>query len=717
MIYLTRKAFLKAGAYGAAGLTILNQLEKYLYALEKSGDLYSFQREILPFKAIPSICRQCQAGCGIFGLAVDDELVGILGNPKYPANKGAICTRAASMMNLVYDKNRILTPLKRKDKRGGKKWEKISWDQAAKEIGAKFGELKLKDNIIQIGADDGYTPAMDILSKIGNFILIDDLASENLNRVKGHEQVWGEGPGVPDVANSRYILNFGSNPYESNDQYIPFVKRLISGRVDNNAKLITFDVRLSNTAGKSDEWHPVRPGTDAAVIYAMCGVILSEGLADESFLGQWTNSSEGQISYSLKTYTPEYAQAESGVRAEDIRKIAIEFASRKPSVAFCGGGLTDKTAGINNQAAVLLLNAVVGNIDKKGGYCLPKKYKFNQPEIKTSSLDIASLYNEGKKDPGIYISYLSNPVYRDSSGERIQKILESEGILPLYVAIDTHISETSVYADIILPAATHLESWGIDSRPAMDLIPYIGLRQPVIKPLGESKSLSKILAMIGKSAGIDIKNNEKDFIEDFIKGTRMPQGMTEVLFRKQGYFADAVSRTPYESYRYTGFGKMNIQSAGKYQPAEIKPDISKGRLYLTTYKKNVSSRLNPNSKWLSEISHENLLMINSETARKMGLESGDKVEIKANGSKLNVKIHATQTVHPEVAAIAREHGHWEYGNFAKGRKTESGDDDTSLVWWNNADSYHVERLIESDINIAGGVKSAKNTIAIIKKAG
>ncbi len=718
MIYLTRKAFLKAGAYGAASLTVLNQLEKYLYALEKTGNVYSFQREILPFRAIPSICHQCQAGCGIFGLVVDDELVGILGNPNYPANKGAICSRAASMLNLVYDKNRILTPLKRKDKRGGKQWQKISWDQAAKEISAKLNELKFKDNIIQIGADEGCTSAIDALSMIGNFMIIDDHAAENLNRIKGHEQVWGEGPGVPDFAGSRYILNFGANPYESGDQYIPLVKKLISGRVDHGAKMVTFDVRLSNTAGKSDEWFPVRPGSDAAVIYAMCGVIIKEGLADDAFLGQWTNSSSGQIAYSVGKYTPEFAQAESGVSAEDIKRVAIEFATRKPSVAICGGGLTDKSSGINNQAAVLLLNAVVGGIDRKGGYCLPKKYKFDQPAVKTSALDVASLYNEGKKEPGIYMSYLSNPVYRDSSGVRIRKILESEGILPLYVAIDTHITETSVYADIILPAATQLEGWGIDSRPAMDMVPYVGLRRQVIKPLGTSKSLSAILTMIGNEAGIEIKNDDKAFVEEFIRGARLPQGTSAELFRKQGFFVDTLKPT-YESYRYTGFktGKMNLQSAGRYHQSEAKADISKGRLYLTTYTKNVSSRLNPNSKWLSEISHENLLMINTGTAQKMGLKSGDMVEIKSNGGKLNVRVQATQIVHPEVAAIAREHGHWEYGNFAKGRKAESEDDDTLLVWWNNKKSYHIEALIESDINIEGGVKSKKNVIAIIKKAG
>ena len=170
--------------------------------------------------------------------------------------------------------------------------------------------------------------------------LIDDLYLRDLNRIKAHELVWGEEGGVADVAHSQFILNFGSNPYESHENYIPFVQRLISARVQNHAKLVTFDVRLSNTAGRSDEWYPVRPGTDLAVILAICKTILERGLADRAFLTQWTNLSPDQILSYLAPYTPQMAEKESGVPAKEIIKIASDFATFKPSVAFCGSGLT-----------------------------------------------------------------------------------------------------------------------------------------------------------------------------------------------------------------------------------------------------------------------------------------------------------------------------------------------------------------------------------------
>ena len=251
-------------------------------------------------------------GAALLGMVVDGELIGILGNPRYPNNKGGLCTRAIAGVNLAYDPERILYPLKRKKERGGNQWEKISWQEVIQEISARLAELRSKGQsqrfVVQTGVDEGATPAKSLLKKIGPPTLIDDLYLRDLNRIKAHELVWGEEGGVADVAHSQFILNFGSNPYESHENYIPFVQRLISARVQNHAKLITFDVRLSNTAGRSDEWYPVRPGTDLAVILAICKTILERGLADRAFLTQWTNLSPDQILSYLAPYTPQMAE-------------------------------------------------------------------------------------------------------------------------------------------------------------------------------------------------------------------------------------------------------------------------------------------------------------------------------------------------------------------------------------------------------------------------
>ena len=101
--------------------------------------------------------------------------------------------------------------------------------------------------------------------------------------------------GIGDVAHSRYILNFGGNPYETHFLYVPFIQRLIDARINLGAKLVTFDVRISQTAGKSDEWFPLVPGTDAMVVLSMAHIIAHEDLWDKEFIERWTNASPSRL--------------------------------------------------------------------------------------------------------------------------------------------------------------------------------------------------------------------------------------------------------------------------------------------------------------------------------------------------------------------------------------------------------------------------------------
>ena len=736
MAEFTRRVFLRNGILGAAGLALGSRLDQWLYAFEKNGNLYPFQKAIRPFTVIPSVCHQCQAGCGLLGMTVDGELIGVLGNPRYPNNQGGLCTRAIAGVNLTYDPERILYPLKRKKERGGNQWERVSWEEVLREIASRLGELRSKGQsrsfVVQTGVDEGATPAKTNLKKIGPSILIDDLYLRNLNRIKAHELVWGEEGGVADIAHSQLILNFGSNPYESHESYIPFVQRLISARVQNHARLITFDVRLSNTAGKSDEWYPVRPGTDLAVILAICKTILERGLSDKEFLNQWTNLSPDQILSYLASYSPQMAEKESGIPAKEIIKVAHDFATFKPSVAFCGSGLTHHSSGTYHQMAILLLNALVGNIDRKGGYGLPKRVRFEEPDIPSFGSGIDHLIDEEKGSIGFYLTYLSNPVYASPSGKRMEEILKDEKLIPFYVAADTHITETSLFADMILPVATHFESWGLDSRQAMDRVPYIGLRQPLMRPRGEAVSFSHLLGMIGKKIGQVIEFDEKGYIRAQLKRIKALEETDGIKrLEKEGFWKDSNGTPSYESYRPSGFKtpsrKMELYASKLkkegHPPFPIytgngrKINLNQGELFLVTFSKNVAASHNPNSKWLSEIFHENPIWMNEKTAERLGIKEGDKVEIHSKGMKAKVEVHLTQSVHPEVVAIARDLGHWAYGQVAKGKKFKSPDADTSFIWWSNNKSFHVNWLIHEERNKVNGGISAMSSVVKIKKSG
>jgi anaerobic selenocysteine-containing dehydrogenase len=137
-----------------------------------------------------------------------------------------------------------------------------------------------------------------------------------------------------------------------------------------NTKLVTFDVRLSNTAGRSNEWIPLKPGTDGIVALAMAQHILQQGLHDKEFLSRWTNVPLPKLAEHLAPYTPEQAEKVSEVKAADIKRVAIEFAKAKPAVVLAGRGISGHVNGVQSERCIALLNAVVGSIDVPGGCCL-----------------------------------------------------------------------------------------------------------------------------------------------------------------------------------------------------------------------------------------------------------------------------------------------------------------------------------------------------------
>jgi len=426
------------------------------------------------------------------------------------------------------------------------------------------------------------------------------------------------------------------------------------------------------------------------------------------------------------------AEKESGVPAKEIIEIANDFATFKPSVAFCGSGLTRQPSGTYHQMAILLLNALVGNIDQKGGCCLPKRVRFEEPDIPSIASGIDNLIDEKKRSIGFYLTYLSNPVYADPSGKRIGEILRDEKLVPFYVAVDTHITETSLFADMILPVATQFESWGLDSRQAMDRVPYIGLRQSLMKPRGEAASFSHMLGMIGKKIEKGIELDEKKYIRaqlNKIKGLEGIDGIKRL--EKEGFWMDPSLSPSYESYRPSGFKtpsrKMELYASklkreGQspfpiYIGNDRKINLNNGELFLATFSKNVAAPQNPNSKWLAEIFHENPLWINEKTAERFGIKEGDKVEIQSKGMKATVQVHLAQSVHPEVVAIARDLGHWAYGDVARGKKFNGSDPDTSLIWWDKGKSLHVNWLIQDERDKVSGGTGWMATVVKIKKNG
>jgi thiosulfate reductase / polysulfide reductase chain A len=215
---------------------------------------------------VKSVCLNCSTVCGIQGYVIDGKLVKIGGNPEDPNNGKSLCAKGQSGPTISTYADRIVYPMKRVGARGEGKWQRISWDEAygmiVPRIRKAMDEGKPEEVAIQIGRSRIGEEMTRFLNAIGSPSLFNHraLCSSNkraANYVSLGETDWETG----DFERAKYILNFGSNFYEAHQGAIHTAKRIIRGRFDNGAKLVTLDVRMSNTAGRSDEWLCPRPGT------------------------------------------------------------------------------------------------------------------------------------------------------------------------------------------------------------------------------------------------------------------------------------------------------------------------------------------------------------------------------------------------------------------------------------------------------------------------
>ncbi|ROR31963.1 molybdopterin-dependent oxidoreductase [Inmirania thermothiophila] len=521
---ISRRNFLKLGGAvaGASGLTLgsrrLKAMEQDLGGRDYSA-VTGAER-----KAVPYTCLTCNIEDGGVAFVENGRIVKLEGNMDHPNTRGKLCAKGNSGWLHVYDPDRIMTPLMRTGKRGEGKWRRISYDEATSIVAKKLREVidrsirehdpGIRNEIVfKWGRNRTGGAIKRFMHALGSNSLVNHTNICESSKKVGLEPAWGPDIESCDWANTKYILNFGSNILEAAYFMNPNAQRCVDGVVGNKAKIVTFDVRMSNTAGWSDEWHAPYPGTDAAIALAMAHVIMNEGLYDDEFIRDWTNVTPEQLKAHLKPFTPEWAEKESGVSARDIRRIAREFATTKPATTFSYRGPCKHVYGSYQEAAIQMLNVITGNVETRGGYCLPRGMGWPQPEPVPPKPPVPSVIGAppiyplashavsthapyqvmaGEAKVSVWFAYYDNPVYTYPAAHVWERFLKDEKLVPFYVSFSPYMSETTELADLIIPDVTYLERHDPESMPG-GLYPCLSIRQPVIQPLGGTQEFRQTL--------------------------------------------------------------------------------------------------------------------------------------------------------------------------------------------------------------------------------
>lgn len=324
-------------------------------------------------KVIWSACTvNCGSRCPLRMHVVDGEIKYVetdnTGDDNYDGlHQVRACLRGRSMRRRVYNPDRLKYPMKRVGKRGEGKFERISWDEAYDIIASNMQRL-IKDygnESIYLNYGTGtlggtltrsWPPGKTLVARLmnccgGYLNHYGDYSSAQiaagLNYTYGG---WADGNSPSDIENSKLVVLFGNNPGETRMSGGGVTYYLEQARQKSNARMIIIDPRYTDTgAGREDEWIPIRPGTDAALVNGLAYVLITENMVDQPFLDKYcvgydekTLPADAPKNGHYKAYilgqgkdgiakTPEWAAQITGIPAERIVKLAREIGSAKPA--------------------------------------------------------------------------------------------------------------------------------------------------------------------------------------------------------------------------------------------------------------------------------------------------------------------------------------------------------------------------------------------------
>ncbi|TCS60559.1 molybdopterin-containing oxidoreductase family protein [Varunaivibrio sulfuroxidans] len=592
---LNRRNFFKlsaaSAAAGVAGTMTLKQA-KALPAWNGGKDFsHKTGRQR---KAVPSACLQCVTRCPNIAYVEDGRVVKIEGQPNSIRSEGVMCAKGQGGVNQPNDPDRVLYPLRRVGARGEGKWKRVSWDEALGEVTARLQKLRDAGTpekfMFHYGRMKASTSKMvgEFLKTFGTGTIGNHTSICEGGKWVAQEYTWGAHYDSWDFDNTRYVLNFGSNVLEAGTNHIPTSHRLIRAITDRNVKLVTFDVRLSNTAAKSKEWVPVKPGADLAVVLAMCNVVMNEDLYKgdgEAFLQYCKATAKHDATTaekiaSLKAhfapYTPQWAAKISAVPAETIARIAREFATTHPACVISYRGAIAHYNGHDTERAIQTLAAITGNIDNPGGRCKAVGPKWHYPKgisekPKARKLDILDgpkgaavspnhhmshnvlkMIKDGSNGrPDIYMTYMYTPVYANGEVQENIDILKDETLVPFFVSVNPFYDESAALADLILPEPTYTERWDWEDMVSPTQVAEFYIRQPAIKPLGDCRDFATVACDLAERLGTPLGFKTK---EEFVRLSceKTPEvaavGGFEYM-KAQGVYHDPKAKPRYHSYK------------------------------------------------------------------------------------------------------------------------------------------------------------------------
>ncbi len=697
---MNRRHFLKmssATAMAVAASTMNGATGKAgLFRSAQAGELTGAPMGSMDATEVTSVCEMCFWRCPIVAKVKDGKIIKIEGNPKSPVNGRRICARGNSGVQLVYDADRVKTPLKRVGARGEGKWAKISWDEALGEIAHNMETVKKKygphalayfdhgasaefmRGIFKAMGTENYTSEPAFFQCVGPAALA---YLETVGYVTTGTRQYN------DMANSKAMLLVASHIGEN--VHVSHVREFISG-LQSGSKLVVVDPRFSVAANKADIYLPIRPGTDTALILAWINYVIQNNLYDKKFVA---NNCDGfdALQEEVKGYSMEWAAKICDLKIEDMKAAIEVLAKAAPTVnihpgrhaTWYGKGDTGR------HQSYAILTSLFGAVGVPGGIYFPTSVKTGKAECpEPEHVEIAEADPSLKEDSKYPFSSIFGTTTRDLLNAMITekpypvKLLGVNGVnimqtlpnpyetmkaiknLDFIFCEEMMAGETAIWSDIVLPDSVYLERY--DGLYTYDgLTPYLTVRQPAIKALHNVRSPYDIAKGLAKKLDIEGYScaSEEEFLNEELKGA----GLSLDTLNKQGGLV-TYKGNPYrdpknlkvgtESGRIQlyveNFDDEDLDAIPKFEPTPAPPKgftrLVYGRAPMHTFSRTM------NNKWLHNEMPENKLWLNDKIAARLNIEDNEEILLENQDGKRSNPIKVLVTPGIRTDTVFMYHG-------------------------------------------------------------
>jgi len=605
-------------------------------------------------------CRECAAGCGLHAKVREGRVIKLEGNPESPVNRGRLCARGQAGLQGVYNPDRVTDPLAR-NAQGV--LEKISWDDALKQLGAKVKAAGGKGIVFVTGLEAGsFGDLVDEWTHAvgGKHVTYEPFAFEALR--EGNRLAFGTGA-IPsyDMANAKYILSFGADFLDTWLSPVGYQQAFaqahgFDGRRDGAmAKFVFVGPRMSLTAMNADEWVAAAPGTEGLLALALAEVIVRERLG--------AAVDTGRVQALLARHTPQAVAGAVGIDAAVIERLAREFAKSKAGLAVAGGMAAHYPNGAEIVAAVNILNHVAGAIGKTVVFGPNQSLETASPFKQMA--DVVTDMQAGKVS--VLLVHGANPGH--SLGGAFWQAWAKVGYK---VSFSSYLDESASGADLVLPDLHPLEQWN-DSRPRAGVF---ALQQPVMQQVfpNTRQTGDVLLTLTGKS------DTFKDYLQGRWKTVHARYGRGKPFAE---FWTDSVQHggvygdVPAQAVRL-GPDAAGIMAGA---PAEPAFDGAAGDPVLVAFPSMaLYDGRGANKSWLQElpdpvskIAWHAWVEVHPDTAAKWSVTDGDFLVLQSPHGSVRAPVAVTLGIRPDVLAIPTGQGHTAYGRYARDRSFNAFD--------------------------------------------